>query len=148
MSGRWGIKNREEHDSLAGSVYRKTLTQLRRNLTDAGIGDLLIDMRNQRSVNVKLLDCDYYRFLEGDPRAIRVYNGEYMRNYSWGEETNAMGSTIPTVVMIALAAASVLLLKTLPCVADYRTELTPNIDMSACAIKERSLIIRSATFIC
>lgn len=78
------------HDSLAGSVYRKTLTQLRRNLTDAGIGDLLIDMRNQRSVNVKLLDCDYYRFLEGDPRAIRAYNGEYMRNYSWGEETNAM----------------------------------------------------------
>ena len=35
------------------------------------------------------VDCDLYRILDGDPQAARRYAGEYLRGYSWAEETNA-----------------------------------------------------------
>ena len=35
------------------------------------------------------MDCDLYRILDGDPQAMRRYAGEYLRGYSWAEETNA-----------------------------------------------------------
>lgn len=34
-----------------------------------------------------MLDCDYYRYLDGDPYAISRYTGEYMTQYSFAEET-------------------------------------------------------------
>ena len=30
-------------------------------------------------------DCDLYRFIQGDPAAVRAYQGKYMSNYSWAE---------------------------------------------------------------
>jgi len=38
-------------------------------------------------VNKDLIDCDYYRFLEGDVRAINSFTGQYMSAYSWAEFT-------------------------------------------------------------
>lgn len=61
---------------------------------------------------------------------------------------SAMGSTIPTVVMIVLAVASVLLLKTLPCAADYRTELRPNIDMDAMVAYSTLMFALSGSEVC
>ncbi len=34
-----------------------------------------------------LLDCDYYRMLEGDVAAINSFKGDYMIDYSWAEYT-------------------------------------------------------------
>jgi len=36
-------------------------------------------------VDVEKIECDYYRFLDGDTKAINQYNGEFMMNYSWAE---------------------------------------------------------------
>ncbi|MCR5367783.1 hypothetical protein [Eubacterium sp.] len=36
-----------------------------------------------------MIDCDYYRMLGGDVNAVNSYHGEYMKQYSWAEYTNA-----------------------------------------------------------
>jgi hypothetical protein len=35
------------------------------------------------------LDCDYYRYLQGDPTALHQYRGKYMTQYAFAEETRA-----------------------------------------------------------
>ncbi|MBR1476703.1 MAG: hypothetical protein IJ608_01925 [Lachnospiraceae bacterium] len=42
-----------------------------------------------RQLTKDLLDCDYYRLLDGDAEASGDYNGEYMKQYSWAEWTAA-----------------------------------------------------------
>lgn len=70
--------------------YLRVLTQdLRETLASVGMEQVLIRRRNQWAVRKELLDCDYYRMLEGDPDAIKAYHGEYMNQYSWGELTAA-----------------------------------------------------------
>ncbi len=43
---------------------------------------------NSLAVVPEKLDCDYYRFLEGDPEAVNRYHGDYMPQYSWAEFRN------------------------------------------------------------
>lgn len=40
---------------------------------------------NSLSVNVNLVDCDYYRFEELDAGAVNSYMNEYMSQYYWAE---------------------------------------------------------------
>ena len=51
--------------------------------------DALIRMQGGVSVDINRLDCDYYRFLNGDPLALHAFHGEYMTQYSFAEETRA-----------------------------------------------------------
>ena len=41
--------------------------------------------RDSLSVNTKLLDCDYYRFMELDAGSVNSYCNEYMSQYYWAE---------------------------------------------------------------
>ncbi len=43
-------------------------------------------MDNSYSIDTGKVSCDYYEFLKGNPTAIRSYVGEFMNQYSWGEE--------------------------------------------------------------
>ncbi len=54
-----------------------------------GIEGIIVKSSGTFGVNPKLLDCDYYRYLDGDPYAISRYTGEYMTQYSFAEETRA-----------------------------------------------------------
>lgn len=76
-------------DSAVRSSYQAALKDLRKNLKEAGISELLNNERNQKSVNIDMIDCDYYRLLKGDPTALESYQYEYMVDYSWAEATNA-----------------------------------------------------------
>lgn len=49
--------------------------------------DNLIRERRQLAVRRDMVDCDYYRMLEGDVEAINAYGGVYMAEYSWAELT-------------------------------------------------------------
>jgi hypothetical protein len=51
------------------------------------VKDLILQNRQGILLNTKIVDCDYYRFLEGDPRAINSFTGQYMSAYSWAEFT-------------------------------------------------------------
>ncbi len=56
-------------------------------LEDAGAGDVIVRGRNATAVDREKIDCDYYRFLQGDVQAINSYFGEYMAQYWWAEFT-------------------------------------------------------------
>lgn len=71
------------------SMVRTTITELAKTLRQAEAQDVLIRMQGGVSVNVNCLDCDYYRFLNGDPLAMHAFHGEYMTQYPFAEETRA-----------------------------------------------------------
>ncbi len=58
-------------------------------LRQIGMEGVLLKKRGQMAVDTSLLDCDYYRMLEGDIQAVNSYTGEYMKQYSWAELTSA-----------------------------------------------------------
>lgn len=76
-------------DGVGGSVqksYLRTLiTDLRASLRHAGAEDILLKGWGQLAIDPKRLDCDSYRFLEGDPQAVNSYRHDYLPGYSWAE---------------------------------------------------------------
>ena len=51
--------------------------------------EALIRGHRELAIRTDMIDCDYYRMLEGDMDAVNAYHGEYMKEYSWAELTNA-----------------------------------------------------------
>ena len=72
---------------LKKASVRKYVMEIRKALSKIGFDDVLRHTRDSYSVYPERLDCDYYRFLEGDAAARSLYNGEYMNQYSWAEPT-------------------------------------------------------------
>ena len=71
----------------AGMRVRRLISDLKATLKEIGMEDVLIRKHRQLSIRPSLLDCDYYRFLEGDMVAVNAYRGVYMEDYSWAEMT-------------------------------------------------------------
>ena len=63
------------------------IASLVKTLHSVEVKDLILKNRQGILVNTKIVDCDYYRFLEGDARAINSFTGQYMSAYSWAEFT-------------------------------------------------------------
>ena len=76
----------EKTTALLRMTYRRLVLQLR----SVGAEDILIAQGKHRSVNTEKVECDLYQILDGDKQAARRYAGEYLREYSWAEMTNAM----------------------------------------------------------
>ena len=75
-------------DHSSAVSLHKALRKLKDMLEKAGVRELVIQVSpSEHRVNTELFDCDYYQFLEKDPAAIRKFCGEYMVEWSWGEET-------------------------------------------------------------
>lgn len=72
-------------DERKKSYFRTILADLRAALKAAGIEDILDRSFNRCAIRPELLDCDSYRFLEGDARAINSYRHDYLPGYSWAE---------------------------------------------------------------
>lgn len=69
-------------------VYLRVLVHdLRSTLAEIGMQDVLIRENKQWAIRCEFLDCDYYRMLNGDADAIKAWNGEYMKQYTWAEMT-------------------------------------------------------------
>lgn len=80
----------EEPDSVSHrSQVRVFVSDLQTTLTRLGVGGVLVRTRGQVGVDPEALECDYYAYLRGDPEAVRQFAGEYMSDYSFGEETLA-----------------------------------------------------------
>ena len=73
--------------------YQKQLDVIIRSLKDTlkenGISGLLDTKGGLLRIVPEMIDCDLYRFFEGDEEAKRSYRGEYMSNYSWAMMTEA-----------------------------------------------------------
>ena len=80
----------EDDGDLTAAKHRirNLVGDLRATLKELGLENLLIRDRRQLAVRRDMVDCDYYRMLEGDMSAVNAYGGEYMIDYSWAELTS------------------------------------------------------------
>lgn len=76
-----------EYDSSLKNQMETFKSSLMKCLREVGCEDVVVKSHNSIRVNPEKLDCDYYRFLEGDPKAITSFVGEFMSQYSWAELT-------------------------------------------------------------
>lgn len=77
-------------DDLNAIKYVSRLSQLAiKDLATAGYEDVIIKEWNSLRINVEKVDCDYYHLINGDSSYMQKYHNEYMKEYSWAEETNA-----------------------------------------------------------
>lgn len=75
-------------DNKLKENYKKNSYVLKQVLKNNNIAHILNDNYNSLSINVNDVSCDYYDFLAKKDYAIRLYNNNYMPEYSWAEETN------------------------------------------------------------
>lgn len=59
------------------------------SLKKADADEILLKRHNSYAVIPEKFDCDYYRFLQGDPVAVNAFQNDYMPSYSWAEIRNA-----------------------------------------------------------
>lgn len=82
-----GVLWEDSRDIARKKVYLRQYVQaLREALDKCGAGELLSHDRDAYSVDVGMLDCDYYRFLAGENDSAGGYHGEFMSQYSWAED--------------------------------------------------------------
>ena len=77
----------EEYDRTKQKNLQVYVASLVKTLHSVDVKDLILKNRQGILLNTKIVDCDYYRFLEGDTRAINSFTGQYMSAYSWSEFT-------------------------------------------------------------
>ncbi|MBR7116185.1 MAG: response regulator [Clostridia bacterium] len=77
----------EDYDRTKQKNLQVYIASLVKTLHSVNVMDLILKNRQGILLNTKIVDCDYYRFLEGDTRAINSYTGQYMNAYSWAEFT-------------------------------------------------------------
>ena len=77
----------DAHSASRRTQVRNLISDLRNALKEAGAEDVLVRGRDEIAVVPENIDCDYYRFLDGDPAAVNLYRGEYMSQYPWADMT-------------------------------------------------------------
>lgn len=77
----------EPYDRKQASYMQKIISVMTQTLKLAGAEKVLRKSFNKFAVIPELLDCDYYRFRQGDAAAVNRYQGEFMRQYPWAEFT-------------------------------------------------------------
>ena len=77
-------------DEKTAALLRMTYRRLALQLRSIGAENILITQGKRRSLNTEMIECDLYQIMEGDKQAASRYAGEYLREYSWAEMTNAM----------------------------------------------------------
>lgn len=65
------------------------IRSLRETLKKYDAEDFFELNRGNLRIRPELIDCDMYRFMDGDIEAINSYRGEYMNSYSWAAITEA-----------------------------------------------------------
>lgn len=81
----------KDPDDLNAIKYVSTLVRkAMRDLEAAGFENVIIKEKNTMRINTSAVNCDLYHLLSGDIVYWKDYDGEYMREYSWAEDTNAM----------------------------------------------------------
>lgn len=74
-------------DKKLKSQCRVIMAALKKDLENAGAGDVLVKNWNTWGVDTTKVNCDYYDFLKGDSSSVNSFRGEYMAQYSWAEMT-------------------------------------------------------------
>ena len=76
----------DEDDLLSRASYMRNLqSDLTNTFKKNGIEDVLLKQRGMLGIDVNKVKCDLYDFNEGG-EAKNAFHGEYMSQYSWGED--------------------------------------------------------------
>ncbi len=78
-------------NSSSRSMLHNLLADIKKTLASKKIDEscLIIKGFNSFQLNTEEVDCDYFRFLNGDVAVINSFTGEYMNNYEWALFTAA-----------------------------------------------------------
>lgn len=71
----------------ADSYFRVVKKDLIKALSEIGQEDILINDWGKLGINRDMVRCDYFDYLDGNPKALNLYKGVYMRQYDWAKET-------------------------------------------------------------
>ncbi|MBP3872147.1 MAG: response regulator [Lachnospiraceae bacterium] len=69
------------------SYFRVVKKDLMKILSDIGQEDILINVWGKLGINREKVRCDYFDYLDGNPRAVNQYKGAYMLQYDWAQTT-------------------------------------------------------------
>ena len=75
----------EPYDRKQANYIQKIISAMMKSLKSAGAGAAVQKSYNTLAVDPAVLDCDYYRFRNGEITAVNSYQGEFMSQYSWAE---------------------------------------------------------------
>ncbi len=76
-----------EYDAVIKSYVWRAIKELKKVLDQHGIAHILQIENNLKSIYPETFLCDYYEILNGNEEYVELYNGYYMSQYSWAEET-------------------------------------------------------------
>lgn len=62
-------------------IVRSMLTAFK----SVGVEDVIVHKYKHYAVDVNMVDCDYFNFMDNDLSAVNSYVGEYMKQYSWAD---------------------------------------------------------------
>ena len=68
---------------------RRIISSLKNSLSKINAEKIIVKQHNSIAINTNLVDCDYYKLLQGDEDASLKFTGEFMYQYSWAEPTAA-----------------------------------------------------------
>ena len=77
----------ETNLSAAKARVRQLVSDLKAALSAIGMEEILVRRSGRIAILRDRVDCDYFRLLDGDVDALNAFNGEYMAQYSWAEQT-------------------------------------------------------------
>ena len=73
------------------SYYRMLKKDLQDVFKKLGCQEMIYSERGQIGMaHLNLVDCDYFKWLKNRSEGQKLYHGEYMAQYSWAEEINAL----------------------------------------------------------
>jgi len=78
----------DENVSIDNAVYRKAIKNLLDTLREYGAESIVVRERGACRIVKDEIECDYYRFLEGEKEAMIKFQGEFLTEYSWAEVYN------------------------------------------------------------
>lgn len=85
-----GVLWEDEPDSPAKrSNLRNLIYDLKETAKEAGVENIVHKEWNSIALNCDVVECDYYEYLANVPKTIKLFQDEYMAQYSWAEKTNA-----------------------------------------------------------
>lgn len=67
------------------SQIRSFMADIRKTFESKNLSDIIVKEYSKIAIRTDKIDCDYYRFLEGDMQAVNSFMGEYMKQYPWAE---------------------------------------------------------------
>lgn len=79
-----------EDEGSHESYLKKCRKDLLETLEDAGFRDVVVQQWGGMGIDRQRVGCDYYEWLDGTVEGLNAFNGEYMSQYSWSENTRGM----------------------------------------------------------